>query len=308
MKTGSLKNNLLLFLAACVWGFGFVAQSSGMEYVGPCTYNACRLLIGSVSLIPLVLVLQRNAKKKNGGEKPAEFDVKKNFKMGFICGIPLFLGIIFQQYGLIWTTAGKAGFITALYMLMLPIFGLFLKKKVEGKVWLCVLIALAGLYLLCMQGGITLQLGDGLILICAVFFAIQMLVVDYVVNECNPVFISAVEFLFAGIFSLIGTFIFENPTWSSIVDCAVPILYGGICSCGVGYTLQTVGQKNAEPTQASLILSLESVMSVVGGWLILRQHMSIRELIGCLVMFAATTIATIPKGYFKRETDNSGSN
>lgn len=304
MKKGSVKTYLLLFLAATVWGFGFVAQSSGMDHVGPFTFNAVRLLIGSLSLVPLIAVLKGKAlascaDDEAKAEVESEFSIKRSLRAGVLCGIPLFIAIMLQQYGLIYVGTGECSFLTALYMVLIPIFGIFIGKKVPRKIWLCVLVAIAGMYLLCMQEGTGLSKGSLLVIGCAALFAVQMLTVDRQVNNLNPVLLSSMEFLTAGLFACVGMFIVETPRMSDILAAALPILYSGLVSCGVGYTLQTVGQRNAEPTMASLILSLESVVGAIGGWLLLGETLSLRQIIGCAVIFAAACYATVPKGYFR---------
>jgi len=309
MKKGSLKTYLLLFLAAVVWGFGFAAQSSGMDYVGPFTFNAIRFFLGSASLAPLILIMKQNAIAEAANEEKkklieAEFSLKRNARAGFLCGAALAAAAIIQQFGIMHTTAGECSFTTALYMLFIPIFGFFVGKRAPRKIWVCIAAALIGLYMLCVSDGFHINPGTYLNLLCAVLFAVQMLLVDKLVNDCNPVLLSALQFLTAGVRLFIGMLIFETPTLLAVLQCAVPILYSGIISCGLGYTLQVVGQRDAEPTVASIILSLESVVGAIGGWMILGESLSGRQLFGAAIMFAATVAVTIPKGFFKKKSES----
>ena len=300
-----LKNSLFLLLAAIIWGIAFVAQSVGMEYVGGFTFSAVRSLLGSVVLIPLILISGRKNSANTAATKANSFvgssdgtvsSIRKRKDLiigGISCGICLCLASNFQQFGIKYTTVGKAGFITALYIVIVPILGIFLKRKVNLKIWISVLIALVGLYLLCMSGSLTLTKGDALILLGALFFSFHILVVDYFSSKVSGVKLSCIQLFIASMLSAIPMFVLENPKLSSICAAWAPILYAGILSCGVAYTLQIIGQRNLNPTIASLILSLESVISVLAGWVILHQTLSTRELIGCVLMFAAILLAEL---------------
>ena len=292
MKTKSFKSSLLLFLAAFIWGVAFVAQSVGMDYVGPFTFNAVRCFVGSLILIPVIFWNQKRTAKKV--DKDTLHDRPKESILGGIsCGILFFIATSLQQIGILYTSVGKAGFITALYIVIVPILGIFLKRKVNLKIWISVLIALVGLYLLCMSGSLTLTKGDALILLGALFFSFHILVVDYFYSKVSGVKLSCIQLFIASMLSAIPMFVLENPKLSSICAAWAPILYAGILSCGVAYTLQIIGQRNLNPTIASLILSLESVISVLAGWVILHQTLSTRELIGCVLMFAAILLAEL---------------
>lgn len=286
MKTGQMRNSLLLLLTAFIWGAAFVAQSVGGEAVGCFTFNGVRSLIGALVLLPVIWLM--DAKKKE--------DQKTLITGGICCGVMLCIASNFQQFGISFTTVGKAGFITAMYILIVPILGLFMKKKPGLQVWLGVVLAMMGLYLLCMTSeSFSLSKGDFLVLICAGFFSLHILIIDYFSPKVDGVRMSCIQFLVCGILSMVMAFIFETPEFSAILSGWLPILYAGVLSCGVAYTLQIVGQKNMDPTVASLILSLESVFSVLAGWLILNQTLSLRELSGCVLMFLAIILAQLPQ-------------
>ena len=297
MKTGKIKNSLLLLLTSFIWGVAFVAQSVGGEAVGCFTFNGVRSLIGAFVLIPVIYFLDNQKKKELGEEKFLEQkgDSKTLLLGGVCCGVMLCIASNFQQFGISFTTVGKAGFITAMYILIVPILGLFMKKKVGVKVWLGVVLATIGLYMLCMTSeSFSLSKGDFLVLICAGFFSLHILIIDYFSPKVDGVRMSCIQFFVCGIISVIIAFIFESPSLSAILSGWLPILYAGVLSCGVAYTLQIVGQKNMDPTVASLILSLESVFSVLAGWLILNQTMTLREFSGCGLMFLAIILAQLP--------------
>lgn len=289
-----LKNSLILLLTAAIWGVAFVAQSVGMDYVGGFTFNAVRSLIGSVVLLPLIWFLNRSKSRK--AEKEQEAGSRRDLICGGLaCGILLCLASNFQQFGIKYTTVGKAGFITACYIVLVPILGLFLKKKCSPFIWLAVAMSVAGLYLLCITDGFSIGKGDILVLICAVLFAVHILVIDYYSPKVDGVKMSCIQFLVCGILSGIPALIFENPSMAAILTAWQPVLYAGVMSCGVAYTLQIIGQKNMNPTVASLILSLESCISVLAGWVLLGQHLSAREITGCVIMFAAIILAQLPQ-------------
>lgn len=298
MKTGQMKNSLLLLLTAFIWGVAFVAQSVGGEAVGCFTFNGVRSLIGAVVLLPVIYFLDVQKKKELGEEKFLEQkgDKKTLLLGGVCCGVMLCIASNFQQFGISFTTVGKAGFITAMYILIVPILGLFMKKRVGVKVWLGVVLATIGLYMLCMTSeSFSLSKGDFLVLICAGFFSLHILIIDYFSPKVDGVRMSCIQFFVCGVISTAIAFVFENPSFSAILSGWLPILYAGVLSCGVAYTLQIVGQKNMDPTVASLILSLESVFSVLAGWVILHQTLSVRELFGCVLMFLAIILAQLPE-------------
>lgn len=286
MKKTQLGHSLLLLLTATIWGSAFVAQSVGMEHVGPFTFTFSRSIIGGMVLLPCILLL---GKWKKG------FATKVEWIGGICCGIALCVASNFQQVGMQYTTVGKAGFITALYVVLVPIFGIFMKKRVSLLIWGCVAVSVAGLYLLCMPtGAFVLAIGDLLVLFCAVLFSVHILVIDYFSPKGDGVVISCIQFFTCGVLSGIPMLFGENPTMGSILDAKWSILYAGVLSSGVAYTLQVVAQKNVNPTVASLILCLESVVAVLAGWIILGQGMSSREIWGCVLMFAAIVVAQLP--------------
>ena len=294
-QTIPLKNSLILLLTATIWGVAFVAQSVGMDYVGGFTFNAVRSIIGSIVLLPVILFLDRQKTPAVRTEEEKKSGQKTLLMGGIACGICLCLASNFQQFGIKYTTVGKAGFITACYIVIVPILGLFLKKKCSPYIWGAVVMALIGLYLLCITDGFSIGKGDILVMICAVLFSLHILVIDYFSPKVDGVKMSCIQFLVCGILSGIPALIFENPQISSILAAWQPILYAGVMSCGVAYTLQIVGQKNMNPTVASLILSLESCISVLAGWILLGQSMSGKEILGCVIMFAAIILAQLPE-------------
>lgn len=295
MKKVSFGSSLLLFLAACIWGVAFVAQSVGMDYMGPCTFNGIRFLIGGTVLLPLVYV--RIKKKKN---TPEEIRPALTLKGGICCGLAICAASLCQQIGIMYTTVGKAGFITTLYIIIVPVFGLFLHKKVPGKVWIAAAVAAVGMYMLCINESFSVGKGDAFVFICAVIFAVHILVIDYFSPKTDGVVLSCIQFYTAGLICIIAAFVVETPTWGQFISGIVPILYAGIMSCGVAYTLQIIGQKNLEPTVASLILSMESVVSVLAGWVILGQALSAKELAGCALVFAAVILVQYNRTGSKR--------
>lgn len=291
MKKFSLKSSLLLFLAAFIWGVAFVAQSVGMDYMGPLTFNGARFLMGSLVLLPFVLL--RRKQNKKAGRAPAS--LKTTIIGGVCCGLALCSAALFQQYGIMYTTVGKAGFITTLYIILVPFFGIFLKKRISGKVWIGAVIAAAGMYLLCMSERLALSRGDTLVFICAILFSVHILVIDYFSPMADGVELSCIQFLTAGIIGSMGAILFEQPTLQCLIDGIIPLAYAGILSSGVAYTLQVIGQKDMDPTVASLILSMESVFSVLAGWMILHQKLSGRELFGCVLVFMAVILVQLPE-------------
>ena len=298
MKKMTVKNVCMLVLTAFIWGVAFVAQSVGMNYIKPFTFSCVRSLLGGIVLIPCIWLLDRLNAKAGGSEEKNKPMTKSEKKLlltgGICCGLALCVASNLQQIGIQYTTVGKAGFITALYIVLVPIFGIFLKKKVGLKIWISVAIAVAGLYLLCITEKLTIGKGDFLVLLCAVVFTIHIMVIDYFSPKVDGVRMSCIQFLVTGILSSVPMFLFEKPDISAIFAAAVPLLYAGVMSCGVAYTLQIVAQKDADPTVASLILSLESVFSVLAGWVVLKQVLSMKEIAGCILMFGAIILAQLP--------------
>lgn len=295
----SFCSSAMLVMTALIWGIAFVAQSEGMNYVGGFTFNACRFLIGGVVLIPCIFLLGRLNRQRD--RLPKE-DKKRQLLMGIrggvCCGSFLCIASSLQQFGIAYTTVGKAGFITALYIILVPILGLFMKKAVGINVWASVAIAAAGMYLLCIKEGFSVGKGDFLVFLCSIGFSLHILVIDYFSPRADGVVISCVQFFTAGALSGLMALIFETPSWNGIIAAWMPVLYAGVMSCGVAYTLQVVAQKNIAPVVASLLMSLESVFSVLAGWLLLGQRLSVRELTGCAMVFAGILLAQLPAGFF----------
>lgn len=272
----------MLLLTAFIWGIAFVAQSVGMDYVGPFTFNACRFMLGGFVLIPCIYLLNRMS-----GQKKDPAKRKRSIRGGIFCGLCLFSASTFQQIGIMTTTVGKAGFITALYIVIVPLLGIFMGKKIGAVVWFSVAVATVGMYLLCITEGFRIGTGDICVMVCAVLFSLHILVIDHFSPQAEGTVISCVQFFTAGVLSFVFMFFRETPTVSSILGAAAPILYAGCLSCGVAYTLQVIAQAETDPVLASLICSLESVFSLLAGWVILGQKLSARELIGCVLVFAA---------------------
>ena len=288
----NFKGSIMLLITSLIWGTAFVAQSEGMNYVEPFTYNAMRTLLGGVVLIP-VMILFRFSDKRNGKEK-SSCSLRNTVIGGICCGIALFIASSFQQAGIAQTTAGKAGFVTALYIVIVPMIGIFLHKKMPLQMWLFIAIALAGFWLLCIKQDIGISSGDLLVFFGAIFFAVHITVIDYF-NQKNTdgILMSCIQFFTAGLLMLICMFIFEKPTIPNIMGAGGTILYAGILSCGVAYTLQILGQKHTNPTLATMLMSLESVFAALSGWLILGEKLSIKEFIGCVLIFAAVILAQL---------------
>lgn len=291
-----LRGNLLLLLTALIWGSAFVAQSAGMDYVQPFTYNGIRTVLGGLVLLPVAVLTRRLRPAAQRPDAAAQKAIDRaSVKAGLICGVFLSIASSFQQYGVSMTTAGKAGFITALYIVIVPLLGVFIKKKIPSVIWGCVAIAVAGFYLLCVKEGFSVSTGDLLVLCCAFFFSLHIMAIDrFTAGPVDGVLMSCVQFLTAGGITLVLMFLFDTPVWANIWAARWTILYAGVLSCGVGYTLQILGQKDTDPTVATLIMSLESVFAALSGWLILQETLSVRELIGCALVFAAVILAQIP--------------
>lgn len=286
-----IKGNLLLLLTAMIWGLAFVAQSEAMDHIGPFTMQAIRSALAGLVMLPVIALRDRSglsARLKSAAER------KKYLVTGCICGIFLFLASTLQQIGLIYTSVGKSGFLTALYVILVPVLGIFLRKKAALIVWLGVVLAILGLYFLCLTDRSALNIGDILTLLCSVAFALHIVYIDHACADLDGVRISCIQFFFTSFVASICMIAFETPSWDAIRACMVAILYTGILSGGAGYTLQIIGQRYTNPTVASLIMSLESVFAAVFGWLILSQGLSGRELLGCGLMFAAIILAQLP--------------
>ena len=291
--------NILLILTAFIWGTAFVGQRQGMEHMGPITFNACRMALAALTIGTVSFVLRkRDAQKQQDMSDQSGREYRKNTVIGGICcGFFLTIAALFQQMGMVYTTAGKGGFITAMYILLVPVINWILfKRKSRPLVWIAVLMGIAGIYLLCVTEGLTLEKGDALVMVCPFFFAGHILCCDYFVQRANPVELSAIQFFTVTVLSTIMAFIVENPTWQQVTAAIVPIVWLGVLSGGIGYTFQIIAQQYTDPTVASLLMSLEAVFAVLAGTVLLGERMSARELFGAAIMFAAIILAQIPAG------------
>lgn len=280
MRQGTIKADILLLITATIWGFAFVAQRVGMDYVGPFTFNAVRFALGSLSLIPLILLLQKRQ------ESHAETKRKSSFKGGLLAGVALFAGASLQQAGLVYTTAGNAGFITGLYVVIVPILGLFWRQRPHAGTWVGAILAAIGLYFLSVTDAFTISFGDLLVLIGAFFWAGHVLLIGWLAPQTDSLKLASVQFAVCSLLSLLTAFAVETISVSGILQAAVPILYGGLGSVGIAYTLQVIAQRDAHPAHSAIILSLEGVFAAIGGWLLLNEMLSMRGFFGCALMLA----------------------
>jgi drug/metabolite transporter (DMT)-like permease len=301
MKTETLKSNLSLLLTAFIWGVSFVAQRAGMDYVGPFTFNAVRFALGAFSIVPLIILLNRNKSQnnKNSGSNP-----KNTIKAGLIAGLFLFFGSSLQQVGIVYTTASKAAFITGLYIVIVPILGIFLKQRISVGSWLGAIMAVIGLFLLSVSEKFTISSGDLLVLIGAFFWAVHILLIDRFSIKVDALKLAFLQFITCSVLSLITALLTENIMVSNLQQAITPILYGGVFSVGIAYTLQIIGQRNARPSHAAIILSLETVFAAIGGFLILNERMGIREILGCLLMLAGMLSSQLLNIDLKKDKSN----
>lgn len=292
-----LKGVLILLLTAIIWGASFVSQSVGSESVEPFTFMAVRTLMGATVLVPFILVRDKISGRKLSTEqiKERKKNDKKAIKYGAILGIFLAAATNLQQFAFNYSTAGKIAFITAMYMFFVPIFGLFIKKRIPFLTWICIMLGFVGLFFLCFKGGDSFKMnrGDTLALICAVFFTFQILLIEKFSQECDGIKLSCAQFYSAGFISLIFMLIFEKPEWVGIKQAGLALLYSGIMSCGVAYTLQVVGQKYCEATIASLIMCMESVFAALSAALLIHERLTGREILGCVIMFTAIVVSQL---------------
>ena len=295
MNKTQIQHSLLLLLTAVIWGTAFVAQSVGMDYVGPFTFLCTRSFIGGAALLPVIAFLDRQKSEEARLQEKKPENKKILIKGGILCGLALCFASAFQQYGILFTTVGKAGFITAFYIILVPIVGLLFGKRCGVSVWIGVILALGGLYCLCITETFRIGTGDILVFICAFLFTAHILIIDHFSPYVDGVKMSCIQFFVCGIVAGIGMLLFEQPDIRDVLRAWQSILYAGLLSSGVGYTLQIVGQKGLNPTVASLIMSLESVVSVLAGLIILHQTLSGREVLGCVLMFAAIVLAQLPQ-------------
>lgn len=285
-----MKSNLLLLLTAVIWGFAFVAQRAGMEFIGPFTFNTARFTLGSLSLIPLLLINQRRKFEK---EKFLSLNDKKLLYGGLSAGTVLFLGATFQQGGLVSTDAGKAGFITGFYVILVPILGLFISQKTSLLTWLGAFVAIVGLYFLSVNETFDINIGDVLVLIGSFFWAIQILVIGYYSNKVDPFQLAFSQFVVCAVFSFIAALISETIILQNILLAYLPILYAGLFSVGIAFTIQVVAQREAHPANAAIIMSLEAVFAVIGGWMILNESIPLRGLFGCVMMLIGMILSQL---------------
>lgn len=300
-QENSYFHSFLLLVTATIWGVAFVAQSVGMDHVGPLTFVAARSIVAVIALVPVVLLFSRHGKQ---GQKPQQHCDRRTFWTGgLLCGMLLFMGMITQQIGLVYTSVGKAGFITTTYVVLVPLLGIFLGRRIGLRMWIAVLLALAGLYFLCVkQGEFSIGLGDSIVLLCAFFYTIQITCVDYYVQKIDSVQLNFMQMAVCAVLGTLVAIVFEDPVWSNLIAAAVPILYAGVCSSAMGFTFQTIAQEHVSPTIASLIMSLESCISAIAGWMILGQMLNHRELWGCILMFAAIILSQLPATFWQNLT------
>lgn len=298
-QKNSYFHSFLLLMTATIWGVAFVAQSVGMDHVGPITFVAARNVVAVVALIPVLFYFNHRNARKNVA-RPA-CDRRTFWTGGILCGTLLFGGMVTQQIGLVYTTVGKAGFITTTYVVLVPLLGIILGRKIGLRMWLAVLLALAGLYFLCVkQGEFSIGLGDSIVLLCAFFYTIQITCVDYYVQKIDSIQLNFMQMAVCAVLGSVSAVIFEDPSWANLLAAALPILYAGVCSSAMGFTFQTVAQEHVSPTVASLIMSLESCISAIAGWALLGQVLSSRELAGCVFMFCGIVLSQLPEKIGKR--------
>lgn len=302
-KNRNLTGALMLLVASLIWGSAFVAQRLGSGLITPLTFVAARSLVGGIFLIPFTYILgkgERGAKQKtNKGKNSGQLILG-----GIVCGGFMALGSVLQQFGVTYTTAGKAGFITALYIIIVPVMSLFFKKRASWLVWVGIAVATVGMYLLCVKESLTIEKGDFFVLLCAFAFSAHILSIGYFAPRVNSVKLACVQLFAAFVVCSIPAMIFEKPSFTGILSCWAPILYAGVLSSGVAYTLQVVAQKRTEPAIASLIMCLESVFAALFGWILLKEGFSAKEMIGCMLVFTAVVLTQLPAEWFvlKRNT------
>lgn len=294
------KSSIMLFFTSIIWGLAFVAQTQGMEFIGPFTFTAVRSFVAIIFLYLTYLFFNKTSKSY----REQKFDMKKTIRGGILCGLVFTFGINFQQFGLVYTTAGKASFLTALYIVFIPIIGLFFGKRINRKLLLCIVLAMLGTYLMSVKGSLSMNRGDFITIMGAIVFSIHILMLAEFSVDTNAVLVSLFQFAICGIISFLVALIFEEINISAILKSYIAILYVGVLSSGVGFTIQLMALKELDPLIASMISSLESVFGAIFGWLILSQSMSKREIIGAVIIFIATLIAQLPiESYLKKKFD-----
>lgn len=292
MKAKTLRADALLLLTAAIWGFAFVAQRVGMEHVGPFTFNGIRFALGSLSLLPLEIARRRRA-ASSGRDR---FRGPGAWTGGLVAGLVLFAGASFQQVGIVYTTAGKAGFITGLYVVLVPLLASFWRHRVGPGGWSGAGLAAAGLYLLSVRGGLRVDPGDALVLAGAVFWAAHVLVIAHWSRRVDPVELALRQFAVCSVLSLATAGALETTTVERVLDAGIPILYGGLLSVGIAYTLQVIAQRDAQPTVAAILMSLEAVFAALGGWIVLDETLSLRAALGCALMLAGVLASQLGRG------------
>lgn len=292
----NIKGSLILILCSLIWGMAFSAQSAATDYMGPFTFVCIRFTITSIVLFAAYPLFRKKDKKND-----APVHSKKSYLiLGSVIGAILFAACALQQAGIAYTTAAKSGFVTALYIVMIPIIGIFMGKRIGKSVWLGVVIALVGLCMLCLKDDLTINIGDVITLGCAFVFSFHIIVIDKYAGDMNSILLSAIQFGVGALLALPIMLLTETPVLRNILDCWVSIIYAAVFSGAIGYTLQMIGQKYTEPTLASLVLCLESVFAALGGWILLGEGLTPRELVGCVLMLSASVIAQLPEKQKKR--------
>lgn len=288
----TIQGCIILLVATVIWGCAFVAQSVGMDYIGPFTFQAIRCLLGVLTLLPVIFLF--DLKKHDGKTFFSHWRSRRLWLTGFLCGCALFVASSLQQVGLIYTDAGKAGFLTAMYIVIVPFIGLFFRQKLSAPMIVSVIIAVGGLYLISGAGVSGINAGDIMMLLCAVAFAVQITLIDRFGNELDGLRLNCIQCFFCSVISAIVMVFTETPDLQNIISCAVPLLYAGCLSMGAAYSMQILGQQKVDSVPASLIMSLESVFAVLSGWLILQERLTPRELLGCVLLFAAVILSQLP--------------
>ena len=296
MKGKQLGGSLLLLLAALIWGVCFVVQVVGLESLRPFTFNALRMLLGGLVLLPAALF--RGRRRARAGQPRSE--AKTRFLAGALCGAALWLATTLQQFGLVYTTAGKSAFVTTLYVVLVPVLGLALRRRAGVNLWIGVALAVCSLYFLCVSEALTVNRGDLITLAAALCFALHILIIDRFAPLVDGVALSCAQFFVAGTLSLVCALLTETATLQQVYNCRYMLLYAGVLSCGVAYTAQIIGQKHVDPTVASLLMCLESVFAVLAGWVFLGERLSGREWTGCALMLVAVVLAQLPERFFVR--------
>ncbi len=294
MNSNTIKNDFLLLLTAIIWGFAFTAQRAGMEFIGPFTFNGIRFLIGSISILPLIIWKTKDNKRKEQltNQKTSQEQKPKNLIFyGAAGGILLYLGASLQQIGIVYTSAGKAGFITGMYVIIVPILGIFFRHKAGWRRWIGAVLSITGLYFLSVKGNIKINAGDIFVLLSAFFWASHVIAISHFSPKVNALKLAFIQYLFCGVLSLVSAFIFEDVQKNTIILAWLPILYGSLFSVGIAYTIQIFAQKKAHPAHAAIILSLEGVFAVIGGWLILGESLGAKGIAGCAMMLGGMFVS-----------------